>query len=98
MSAPYFYKIWSTNPSRIIPRSSAAIWGSSKLLLSDLAAKVDDYLENSIPPAAKWIPDRSDDINLIWTANLHWYASSNPVDSALNLRPDMDHALHGEIP
>ncbi|EGG02898.1 uncharacterized protein MELLADRAFT_117440 [Melampsora larici-populina 98AG31] len=70
IAAP-FLKIFSIKPDKVLPRSDSDVWDSPKLVLIDLAAKIDHYIEHQIPSVARWNPDRKDDKSLIWTAFLN---------------------------
>ncbi|KAG0141397.1 hypothetical protein CROQUDRAFT_674140 [Cronartium quercuum f. sp. fusiforme G11] len=93
LTAPYFYEIWSTDPTRIIHRPARSVCGSSKLLLTDLAMKVDDYIKHSIPSSAKWYPETPDDDDLIWKAYLHCTLLNIKVMTHRHLVNDAPHEI-----
>ncbi|KAH9822141.1 fungal-specific transcription factor domain-containing protein [Melampsora americana] len=89
----HFHKIWSTRPDKVVPRSAAEMWGSPKLMLLDLAAKVDHYIEHEMPSVARWDPEAKDDKSLIWTAFLNSFVLNIKLLAHRNLLNDAPHEV-----
>lgn len=91
--AAHFHKLWSIKPDKVVPRSAAEMWGSPKLMLLDLAAKIDHYIEHQIPSVARWNPDREDDKSLIWTGFLNSFILNIKMMAHRYLLNDAPHEI-----